>query len=332
MNEVKKIGLFGFGTVGKGFYEILKNQSGIAATIEKICIKRLDLERIGHELRFTDDSSEILDDPEVDIVVELISDPEAAKEIVYNALSSGKSVISANKKMIADSLDEVQKWHQEFEKPFLYEAAVGGGIPIVHTMDSYFRDFEVTKIQGILNGSSNYILTLMQEKNWPFEEALEAAQTKGFAEANPSLDIGGFDASYKLSILAYHAFDQVVHLNSSELENITNVTLQDIKTAKKHGKRIKPIAQIEKLIDGFHCSVKPTALDISSKLYNVNYENNAISIETNSTGNQMLVGKGAGAFPTGAAVLADLKRVLNGIRYQTGKPTIMNLPSRNGCL
>lgn len=323
MSEIKKIGLFGFGVVGKGFCEILKNKPHIEAAITKVCVKRLDLERIGHELYFTDDPNEILDDPEIDLVIELISDPEAAKDIVYRALKNGKSVISANKKMVADSLKDVQQWHNQFEQPFLYEAAVGGGIPIVHTMDSYFRELAVYKIEGILNGSSNYILTQMQEKNKPFDEALLEAQKKGFAEANPSLDIGGFDPSYKLSILAYHAFGEVVPLNSCQLENISTITPSDIKLAKKHGKRIKPIAQIEKTETGFHCTVQPKAIDISSELFNVNNENNAITVHTKLSGTHTLVGKGAGAFPTGSAVLGDLLRILNGVKYHSKEPSLI---------
>ena len=323
MSETKKIGLFGFGVVGKGFYEILKSKPQIQASISKICVKRLDLERIGHECYFTDDPSEILDDPEIDLVIELISDPEAAKDLVYRSLKNGKSVISANKKMIADSLEDVQKWHQEFEPSFLYEAAVGGGIPIVHTMDSYFRELEVSKIEGILNGSSNYILTQMQEKNKPFDDALLEAQKKGFAEANPTLDIGGFDPSYKLSILAYHGFGEIVPLNSCELENINTVTSGDIKLAKKHGKRIKPIAQIEKIKNGYSCTVQPKAIDLTSGLFNVNDENNAITVHTKLSGTHTLVGKGAGAFPTGSAVLGDLFRVLNGVKYRPVEPSFV---------
>lgn len=323
MKKSNKIGLFGFGVVGKGFYDVLKSHPEIPASIEKVCVRRLDLERISHELYFTDDPSEIIDDPEIDIVIELISDTDAAKNIVEQSLKKGKSVISANKKMIADSLVEVQEWHQQFEKSFLYEAAVGGGIPIVHTTDSYFKELEVTKIQGILNGSSNYILTLMQEKNWSFDKALLDAQKKGFAEANPALDIGGFDASSKLSILAYHSFGELLPMNSCQLENISTVTSGDIKLAKKHGKRIKPIAQVEKTSNGYECSVKPETVDLSSELFNINYENNAICVHTKLSGNHMLVGKGAGALPTGSAVLGDLLRVLKGVKYHPEKLSLL---------
>lgn len=316
MSEIKKIGLFGFGTVGKGFYEHLIKNPQIPVSISKVCVKRVDLERIGHELYFTDKWEELLDDPEIDIVIELISDSKAAKEIVETALASGKAVISANKKMIAESLSEVDHWHHTYDKPFLYEAAVGGGIPIISAIDHYFQDQEVTEIKGILNGSSNYILTKMQQQKWSFDRALSEAQKKGFAEANPTLDISGMDASYKLSILAYHAFGQVASLKSCVLENINTITEENIVLAKKASQKIKPVASIKKNGNGFDCSVKPVFVSAGNELFNVDNEDNAISVSTNISGDHLAVGKGAGALPTGSAVLADLRRVLKGYKYE----------------
>ncbi len=157
---MKKIGLFGFGTVGQGFYETLRRNPDTGAVISKVCIRELTRERSAHELVFTTDPNEILDDPEIDIVVELIDDAVAAKAIVHEALQRGKAVISANKKMIGESLEEVDQWHRQYEGPFLYEAAVGGGIPIIHNINASFRDQEIRTIKGILNGSSNYIFLL----------------------------------------------------------------------------------------------------------------------------------------------------------------------------
>ncbi len=315
----KKIGLFGFGTVGKGFYENLKKQSHVSATIAKVCVKRVDLQRISHELYFTDNPDELLDDPEIDIIVEVISDAEAAKGFIKKALINGKKVISANKKMIGESLEEIDSWHQEFDTSFLYEAAVGGGIPIVHSMDGFFRDQEVIKIRGILNGSSNYILTQMQQNNWSYEKALVDAQQKGFAENNPNLDVSGIDASYKLSILAYHAFGKVISMTRCELEAISNLTSEEIKKASKGGKKIKPVATISKVGDKIFCSVKPERVGPNDELYSVDFENNAISVETEVSGKHTFVGKGAGSLPTGSAVIEDLKRVLNEYKYQTNR-------------
>lgn len=321
MTHIKKIGLFGFGTVGKGFYEALLKADRLPVEITKVCVKRVDLERIGHDLYFTDNPDELLDDPSIDIIIELIDDAKAAKTIVEKALTSGKHVISANKKMIGESLEEVDLWHSEFQSSFLYEAAVGGGIPIVHTVDGFFRDQEVVGIRGILNGSSNYILTQMQANDWGFDEAVKDAQIKGFAESNPFLDVSGIDASFKLSILAYHAFGEVISMNSCELTSIEELTASDIKRARSQGKKIKPVAEIKKTGNGLHCAVKAQKVGPNDNLYSVDYENNAVSVETLISGNHTAVGKGAGGLPTGSAVLEDLKRVLNGYKYQVSRAT-----------
>ncbi|MEM7296864.1 MAG: homoserine dehydrogenase [Bacteroidota bacterium] len=319
MTHIKKIGLFGFGTVGKGFYQALKKTGPLPVEISKVCVKRLDLERIGHELYFTDNPDELLDDPTIDIIIELIDDAKAAKSIVERALVSGKHVISANKKMIGESLGEVDLWHSEFDSTFLYEAAVGGGIPIVHTVDGFFRDQEVIGIRGILNGSSNYILSQMAANQWSFEQALNDAQVKGFAESNPHLDVSGIDASFKLSILAYHAFGEVISSKSFELESIEAVTEIDIKKARSQGKKIKPVAEITRQGGEIHCSVKAQKVGPNDNLFSVDFENNAISVDTLISGSHTAVGKGAGGLPTGSAVLEDLKRVLNGHKYQVDK-------------
>lgn len=319
MNEHKKIGLFGFGTVGKGFYEHLKRHPELPVSIEKVCVKRLDLPRIGHELYFTNNPDELLHDPELDIIIELIDDAEAAKEYVYTALSNGKSVISANKKMIGESLNEIDQWHQAFDSTLLYEAAVGGGIPIVHSVDGLLRDQEVVKIRGILNGSSNYILTLMQQHQWSFEQALKDAQLKGFAESNPALDVSGVDASYKLSILVYHAFGTVSSLRSCSIESIEDVSADVIKKAKQKGRKIKPIATIEQTAVGLICSVAPEAIGPNDELFSIDLENNGISVETRLSGKHLAAGKGAGSLPTGSAVFEDLKRLLGGYSYQVSK-------------
>jgi len=315
MNKMKKIGLFGFGTVGQGFYEVLK-KAHLPVEVSKVCVRRLDLERINHDLYFTTDANELLEDPSIDIIVEVIDDAVSAKKIIESALYLQKHVISANKKMIADSLEEVDHWHKEFESSFLYEAAVGGGIPIVNLVDGYYRNHEVLGIRGILNGSSNYILTQMQNKKWSYEQAVKEAQKLGFAESNPTLDVSGADASSKLAILAYHAFGEVISMKSFELESIEEVSEDDIRDAVKSGKKIKPVAKIERIDNKFICSVKPQTVNVNDSLFSVDYEDNSIDVETKLSGHHISVGKGAGAIPTGSAVLEDLKRILNGYKYQ----------------
>lgn len=319
MTSIKKIGLFGFGTVGQGFYEALKKYPQLPVEISKVCVRRLDLPRIGHELYFTTEADELLNDPEISIIIEVIDDAFAAKKIVEKALMNEKHVISANKKMISDSLPDIDLWHQTFNCGLLYEAAVGGGIPIVYNVDELFRDQEVTGIRGILNGSSNYILTQMQQNQWSFERALKEAQGKGFAESNPILDISGVDASNKLSILSYHAFGRVLNMQSCELTSIEEISLADIKKARNQGKKVKPIASVIKNGDLIQCSVKPEKVGPNDPLYSVDNENNVITIDTVLSGRHVAVGKGAGALPTGSAVLEDLKRVLSGFKYRAGR-------------
>lgn len=315
MKKSKKIGLFGFGTVGRGFYEVLQ-KADLPVEISKVCVKRLDLERINHELYFTTDPTELLEDRSIDVIIELIDDSVAAKKIVESALLSGKHVISANKKMIADSLEEVDYWHKEFESSLLYEAAVGGGIPIINLVDGYYRNHDVVSIRGILNGSSNYILTQMQQKKWSYDQAVLDAQKLGFAESNPALDVSGADASSKLAILAYHAFGEVVSMKSCELESIEEVSESDIRTTTKKGGKIKPIATLRRVDNEIFCSVKPERIGANDTMYSVDFEDNIVDVETKLSGHHISVGKGAGAIPTGSAVLEDLKRILAGYKYE----------------
>jgi homoserine dehydrogenase len=318
MSRKKKIGLFGFGVVGKGFYELLKC-AHVPVEIVAVCVREITAERQQHELYFTTDHHEILQNDDIDIVVELISDSVVARSIVDTALRSGKAVISANKKMIAESLEEVDLWHQFYPSPFLYEGAVGGGIPIIYNLNTTFRDQHVSKIKGILNGTSNYILTQMHERGWSFEDALRDAQAKGFAELNPALDVDGHDPSFKLAILGYHAFGEVLSLNGCYLESLRNVTAADIRKAKSTGRKIKSIATLERVGEHFICSVKPEFVAPSDLFYSVDNENNIIGVQTDISGWHYLIGKGAGAYPSGSAVLADLKKVLRGFRYQVAR-------------
>ena len=316
MSNVKKIGLFGFGTVAKGFYQILCQQRDLQVRIEKVCIKRPNLDRNGYKLHFTDQAQEILEDDTIEIVIEVTDDATLAKEIVKRALERGKSAISANKRMIAESLHEVNQWHQAYDSPFLYEAAVGGGIPIIYTIDHSLKDYRITKIRAILNGSSNYILSQMHQQNYSFDQALDQAQQKGFAESDPRLDIEGWDASFKLAILAYHSFDEILLPDSFLRESIQNISPLDIQQAHQLGQKIKSIASVEKKKGKLHCHVKAEWLQSTDELYNVDNENNAISLETELSNTHTLIGKGAGSLPTGSAIFSDLKRILNGYKYR----------------
>src|SRR5688572_18626954 len=195
------IGLFGFGCVGYGLYEVLHKTPGLQTTIKKICVKNPEKERPIAAENFTFDKNAILSDPEINVVVELIDDAEAAFEIVSTALKNGKAVVSANKKMIAENFQELLDLQQEYGVPLLYEAACCASIPIIRNLEEYYDTDLLNSIEGVVNGSCNYILTRLFQGNHTFPEALVEAQKLGFAESDPSLDIEGHDSKFKLQLL-----------------------------------------------------------------------------------------------------------------------------------
>ena len=313
----KVLGLFGFGEVARGFYQTLQTNSHLNVRIKSVCIKNREKLRDLDPAVFTTEASELLNDPEIDIIVELTDDAEASYEIVKTALSSGKGVISANKKMIAEHIDEVATWHEQYEAPFLYEAAVAGSIPILHNLEQFFKQQEISSIRAILNGSTNYILSKMREEGLSFEDALQLAQDKGFAESDPTLDISGKDALYKLIILTYHAFgDIITDLQQVRLEAITNMEDHFYEMAKSQGLKIKSIATATRKNGKTSIKVQPELINSNDDLFEIEYENNAIVIDASYSGKQTFIGKGAGSLPTGSAVINDLSLLLSGFKYK----------------
>ena len=204
------IGLFGFGCVGYGLYEVLENTPTLKASIKKICVKNKAKQRPIPSDRFTFDRNDILNDEEINVVVELIDDADSAFEIVSAALRKGKAVVTANKKMIAEHLQELIALQRTYDVPLLYEASCCASIPILRNLEEYYDNELLDSVEGIVNGSTNYILTKMSEESQSYQNALSEAQAKGYAESNPLLDTGGFDAKYKLLIIAAHAFGGVL--------------------------------------------------------------------------------------------------------------------------
>src|ERR1041385_34085 len=194
-----KLGIFGFGCVGQGLYHVLNETHGIKAEIKKICVKDRGKKRILDDSIFTFDKNEILNDPEIDVVVELIDDAKAAFEIVKSALQNGKHVVTANKKMLAENLVDIYNLQQRYNRSVLYEGSVCGSVPILRNLEEYYDNDLLTSIEGIFNGSTNYILTKVFEEKKSYLEALKGAQELGFAESDPALDVKGFDAKFKLT-------------------------------------------------------------------------------------------------------------------------------------
>ncbi|MBD8490732.1 homoserine dehydrogenase [Echinicola sp. CAU 1574] len=312
----KQIGLFGFGVVGQGYYSIAKkHQQNLLP--KTIVVQNKKKER-NPELSFSFDPNDILDS-NYDIGLELISDPEEAYHIVSTLLKSGKKVVSANKKMLAAHLPEFLQLEKEFGGSLLYEAAAAAGIPIITTLDTHFAGDQIEKLEGILNGSSNYILSQLFEEGLTFEEALKLAQDNGFAEADPTLDINGSDVSSKLAILILHAFGKFVPEKDIPTLGVQHIRKEDVILAQKLGLKIKLIAKAQITADGITAFILPSLVNPKNALYWVENEYNSVKIISRNLGEQFYKGKGAGSLPTGASVYADLTKSERGYSYSYDK-------------
>jgi homoserine dehydrogenase len=315
-----KIGLFGFGVVGKGLYDVLKETPGFKADIEKICVKdKAKTRPIGME-NFTFDKSEILNNPEINVVVELIDDAEEAFKITKEAILRGKSVVTANKKMVSDNIQELLGLQNASGLPVLYEASCCASIPILRNLEEYYDNDLLTSLSGIVNGTTNFILTKMSHEGIEFETALRIAQEKGFAESNPSQDIHGIDAQHKLHILILHSFGLIVPFEDILTVGITKINGFDLQYAREKNYKIKLIARSFKAEDNkIIAYVLPTFVNSESFFYKTDNEFNSIVTESAFSDKNVLVGKGAGAYPTASAVLSDLSALTYDYRYEYKK-------------
>jgi len=314
------IGLFGFGVVGEGLYKVLHHTPSLNATIKKICIKNPDKPRNAPPELFTTDADALLQDETINVIVELISDADAAFPIVRTALQAKKAVVSANKKMIAAHFKTLIELQEKFKVPFLYEAAACASIPVIRNLEEYYDNDLLHSIQGIVNGSTNYILTKIIDDKLDMDTALLQAQEEGFAEADPSLDVEGTDAQNKLTILLAHAYGILTPPETILSSGIQFLKEQDALYAKEKGYQIKLVAQAHKQKDGrIAAFVLPQFVTKDSRLYNVRDEYNGVVIETNLADKQFFYGKGAGSFPTASAVLSDLSALRYDYRYEYKK-------------
>ncbi len=314
-----KLGLFGFGCVGQGLYHVLNETHGIKAEIKKICVKNRDKQRILDKAQFTFDKNEILLDPEINVVVELIDDAKAAFEIVKEALQNGKHVVTANKRMIAENLEELYHLQQQYNRSVLYEGSVCGSIPILRNLEEYYDNDLITSIEGIFNVSTNYILTKVFEERKSYIEALKGAQDLGFAESDPSLDVKAFDPKFKLTIAIAHTFG--IFIKPEEIINlgIQKISPVDLKYARDNNLTIKLIARAYKLSGKIFAFVAPQFIPIDHMLANVRNEYNAVLVEGAFAEKQVFIGKGAGGYPTGSAVLSDISALAYDYRYEYKK-------------
>lgn len=316
MRKQLTLGLFGFGCVGQGLYHVLEESQGIKATIKKICVKNKDKARpLGPEL-FTFDRKDILDDPEIDVVVELIDEAEAAYEIVKTALRKGKHVVTANKKMLAEHLEEIYELQQKYQRSVLYEGAVCGSIPILRNLEEYYDNDLIKSIEGIFNGSTNYILTKVFEENKSYADALKTAQELGFAESDPRLDVQGFDAKYKLVIAIAHTYGIFVKPDDVINIGIDRISDLDLKYAREQGLHIKLVARALKIGTRIYGFVLPQFISNDHAFAAIRNEYNAVSVEGAFAEKQLFVGKGAGSYPTGSAVLSDISALTYDYAYE----------------
>ncbi len=324
MSKKLNIGLFGFGVVGQGLYDIIKTKD-LNIEIVKIAIKNPGKERSLPKELFTTDRDEILNNPEINTVVELINDTEAAFEIVSRALSTGKNVVSASKKMIATYLNELIELQQIHETSLLYEGAVCGSIPIIRNLEEYYDNELLHSISGIFNGSSNYILSKGYLENLDYDTALKQAQDLGFAETDPTMDVGGYDAKYKLIIAAAHAYGVVINPEDVLNIGIQNLSPNDLQYAREKKLKIK-LVPVAKELDDKHVTlfVLPKFVNETEFLYNVEYEYNGVTVQAAFADQQFFFGKGAGGHPTGSAVLSDIAALRYDYQYEYKKAKGVN--------
>ena len=314
------IGLFGFGVVGEGLYKILKQTPSLNANIKRIVIKHPDKKRNAPTEIFTQLADEVLNDNSINVIVELIDDADAAYYIVTNALKKGKAVVSANKKLIAEHLEELLALQQQYNVPFLYEASTCGSIPVLRNLEEYYDNDLLHSVSGIVNGSTNFILSKMFTEGLEFVEALLQAQQLGFAESNPSLDVLGIDAVNKLTILLLHAYGIVTKPNQLLYNGIQHIQLQDAKVAAEKALKIKLVAKAAKLSNGkIAAYLLPQFVSANTQLYNVENEYNGVVIESGFADKQFFYGKGAGSFPTASAVLSDISALRYDYKYEYKK-------------
>ncbi|RRT88748.1 homoserine dehydrogenase [Empedobacter falsenii] len=315
------IGLFGFGVVGEGIYKVLEEKPQLNAAIKKIVIKDNSKPRNAPSELFSTNADDILNDDEINVVVELISDADAAHDIIIKAFNKGKHVVSANKKLIADHHKELLDLQAKNNVSFLYEASVCGSVPIIRNLEEYFDNDLLNYVSGIVNGTTNYILTKMANENESYQDALKAAQESGFAEADPTADVEGFDASSKLAIITLHAFGKKIDVDQVIRKGITSLKVEDFKYAKEKNYTIKLIAnsKINHQTSEITSTVLPTFVELNKTIALVNNEYNGVLIGSSLSDEQFLYGKGAGRFPTSSAVLSDISALKYDYQYSIRK-------------
>lgn len=320
-NKQINIGLFGFGTVGKGLYDVLKKIQPENVSIVKVCVRNVAKHSTeAPELEFTNNADDIFSDTRINFIVELIDDAEAAYGIVKRALQAKIPVVSGNKKMLARHIQEMIQLQRDNDTALLYDASACGSIPVIRNLEEYYDNDLLISVKGILNGSSNFILSKIFNEGMNYAEALKLAQDLGFAESDPTLDIGGWDSLFKLIIITIHAFGVYVEPEQIFTFGIGNMNEHDIQFAHEKRRRVKLVGWAEKVDeDKLVLSVMPHLLSKQKYIYSVEDEFNGVVIKGLFYYKQFMFGQGAGGFPTSSAVLSDITAQLYDYRYQYKK-------------
>jgi len=328
-----KVGLIGIGTVGGGTFKVLTDnakeilkKTGISIDIVRVADKNLALAKkvVGDETKITDDAFDIVNDKEIDLVIELIGGTGIAKELVEAALANKKHVVTANKALIAMHGEELVELAEKNKVILAYEASVAGGIPIIKAIREGLAANQIEWIAGIINGTTNYILSEMRDNNLTFDVALKQAQELGYAEADPTFDVEGVDAAHKVTIMASIAFGIPVNFEGAYVEGISQLQQKDIAYAEELGYRIKLLAITKAHSDAVEIRVHPTLIPEKRLVANVNGPMNAVLVKGNMVGPTLYYGAGAGAEPTASAVVADVIDIVRQCKHGPGSmiPTL----------
>ena len=313
-----KVAILGYGTVGSGVYQIIKENSKV---VEKKSGEAIDIKYVLDLREFPGDPVEdvlvhdvnvILEDPEVEVVIEVMGGVNPAYDFVKSALEKGKSVCTSNKELVAAHGAELIKIAKSHNRNFLFEAAVGGGIPIIRPLNMHITADVIDEIEGILNGTTNYILSKMEKEGADFESTLKVAQDLGYAERNPEADVEGYDAVRKIAILASLAKEKTVNYEEVYTEGISKITADDFKYAKVMNRRIKLLGKCKNEDDGIMASVSPRLISVEHPLYHISGVTNGVLVRGNMVGDLVFVGSGAGKLPTASAVVSD---VVDSVRH-----------------
>ena len=324
-----KIGLFGFGVVGQGVYEVIRKSRNAHAEIVKICVSNLQKPRqveVPAEM-LTDQADEILNNPEINLVVEVINNADDAYRIVKTALEKGIPVVSGSKAMLAKHLPELIEIQKRNKVALLYDASSCGSIPVIRNLEEYYDNDLLLEVKGILNGSSNYILSRVFDHKEPYADALRQAQELGFAEVDPSFDIEGYDSLFKLVIITVHALGTYVDPEQIFTYGISTIHDSDIQYAREKGVKIKLVAQVVKVSDEhFTMFVMPEFVSPNKYIYSVDDEYNGVVIRGECYDRQFMFGKGAGSLPTASSILSDIMARQHDYRYEYKKQRFEQKP------